>query len=211
MTTTQDNDFISTFLKLSRLQRVIAYCLRFINNCRRSSKNLTPNLLLSPSELENALNICIQLSQIEVCRNSRSLTKLSDNPLEISYLTPGHFLIGEPLTAIPDPDLTVNRLNRWQRVQQMTQQIWQKWSADYLNSLQQCHKWATEQSNLKVSDIVVVKEDNLPPLRWKLAVVKETHPGSDKFVRVVTLHNNQGVYKRSINKLCKLPMSDNPQ
>ncbi|XP_075223147.1 uncharacterized protein LOC142325358 [Lycorma delicatula] len=86
-----------------------------------------------------------------------------------------------------------------------------EWSADYLNSLQQRQKWATEQSNLKVGDVVVVKEDNLPPpLRWKLAVVKETHSGSDKFVRVVTLHNNQGVFKRSINKFCKLPVADNP-
>ena len=78
------------------------------------------------------------ITQIEACLNSRPLSKLFDDPTDSSYLTPGHFLIGEPLTSLSDPDLSdmsVNRLNRWQRIQQLTQQLWHKWSTDYLKAL----------------------------------------------------------------------------
>ena len=43
------------------------------------------------------------LAQIEACLNSRPLGTLPDNNKDgIEMLTPGHFLIGRPLQAIPD-------------------------------------------------------------------------------------------------------------
>ncbi|XP_033222745.1 uncharacterized protein LOC117176601 [Belonocnema kinseyi] len=41
------------------------------------------------------------LTQIEACLNSRPLIAQSDDPTYISALTPGHFLIGGPLHAVP--------------------------------------------------------------------------------------------------------------
>lgn len=45
------------------------------------------------------------LVQIETCLNSRPLQALFDDPDDLSALTPGHFLIGAPLLAIPEPSL----------------------------------------------------------------------------------------------------------
>ena len=43
------------------------------------------------------------LAQVEACMNSRPLTPLESNGEEgIEGLTPGHFLVGKPLTSIPD-------------------------------------------------------------------------------------------------------------
>jgi hypothetical protein len=75
--------------------------------------------------------LCTLLYEIEACLNSRPLCSLSDDPLSPTYLSPGHFLIGEPLTQLPSVDYTnvkCNRLSRWQMYQQQLQQFWQKWS-----------------------------------------------------------------------------------
>jgi hypothetical protein len=50
-------------------------------------------------------------------RNSRPLCALSSGPLKPTYLYPGHFVIGEPLTQLSAADhtnVTCNRLSRWQ-------------------------------------------------------------------------------------------------
>jgi hypothetical protein len=64
---------------------------------------------------------CTLLAEIEACLDSRPLCALSDDPFNPTYLSPGHFLIGEPLTQLPAADLTdvkCNRLSRWQSFQQ---------------------------------------------------------------------------------------------
>ncbi|XP_055543720.1 uncharacterized protein LOC129729241 [Wyeomyia smithii] len=58
-------------------------------------------------------------TQIEAGVNSRPLTPLSEDPGELDVLTPGHFLTGTSLLAIPDPDYTDVPTNRLQHYQQL--------------------------------------------------------------------------------------------
>jgi len=151
------------------------------------------------------------LTQIEACLNSRPLCPLSSDPNDLSALTPSHFLIGEPLTAIPDPNLLdckSNRLQRWQLVRQISQSFWKRWHTEYLTQLQEKPKWKTPRPNLKINDLVLVKEDNLPPLKWNIGRVVDAFPGEDKCVRVVTVKTKDGLFKRPIVKLCKLPTDE---
>ncbi|GFW00408.1 integrase catalytic domain-containing protein [Trichonephila clavipes] len=46
------------------------------------------------------------LNQIEGVLNSRPLYPLSCDPGDFDALTPGHFLVGRPVTAIVEPSLT---------------------------------------------------------------------------------------------------------
>lgn len=46
------------------------------------------------------------LVQIEACLKSRPLIPLSDDPSDLSLLTPAHFLIGCSLLSLPQADLT---------------------------------------------------------------------------------------------------------
>jgi hypothetical protein len=147
-------------------------------------------------------------SQIEACLNSRPLIPLSNDPTDPSVLTPGHFLIGSPLTCIPEPDLVnvkLGLLSRWQLIQRLLQQFWRRWSLDYLSHLQQRTKWTTSSTNVQPGVLCIVKEDNVPPLNWKIAVILELHPGPDGLVRVVTIRTASGQFKRPISKICLLP------
>lgn len=152
------------------------------------------------------------LCKIEACLNSRPLCSLTNDPTDLSALTPGHFLIGAPLLAPPQSDLSninINRLVRWRQIEKLTQDIWKRWSTEYLSRLQQRPKWATRKKDLKVDDLVILKNENMPPSMWALCRVHELHPGKDLLVRVVTLRTATGFLKRPISKLCALPISDN--
>lgn len=49
------------------------------------------------------------LAQVEACLNSQPLVPLSSADKDgVEVLTPGHFLIGQPLSALPDPSLLLS-------------------------------------------------------------------------------------------------------
>lgn len=149
------------------------------------------------------------LTQVESCLNSRPLLPLTENPEDFQILTPGHFLIGSSLAALPQVDLTLDkltRLNRYQMLTQMLQNFWSQWSREYLCSLQPRSKWQTGNLNLDVGTMVLVKDEQLPPNQWLLGRVIETFKGSDGKVRVANVKTPKGVIKRAIAKLSVLPI-----
>lgn len=152
------------------------------------------------------------LVKIESCLNSRPLTALSNDPEDITALTPGHFLIGEPLLSAPEPNLleiNTNRLTRWELIQKITQDFWKRWSEEYLTTLQQRQKWKTPIANLEKGQLVLIKNEQLPPSRWLMGRILELHPGADGLCRVATLKCKSTEVTRNVNKLCILPIDDN--
>ncbi|XP_024940200.1 uncharacterized protein LOC112494270 [Cephus cinctus] len=55
------------------------------------------------------------LTQIEAVLNSRPLCPLTDDPDDLTALTPGHFLIGNALAIIPEPSLEEIKTSRLSR------------------------------------------------------------------------------------------------
>ncbi|XP_055590154.1 uncharacterized protein LOC129742298 [Uranotaenia lowii] len=148
------------------------------------------------------------LIQVEACLNSRPLTAMSDDPTELEPLTPGHFIAGGPLNALPEPDygqVQLNRLSRWQLVQRRVQDIWKRWRLEYLSQLQSRTKNWSSPEKIIVGKLVIVVDENQPPMRWKMARIEELHPGDDGVVRVVTVKTANGSLKRPVAKLCLLP------
>lgn len=145
--------------------------------------------------------------QIEALLNSRPLCAVSNDPNDLSVLTPGHFLTLEPLTALPEASEShLNLHNRWQLLQKLHRDFWHRWHHDYLNTLMQKSKWTRNEGTISINDIVLIKEDNVKPLHWRFGRIINVHPGSDGVVRVATVRTESGVFKRPAVKLCPLPV-----
>ncbi|XP_017477458.1 PREDICTED: uncharacterized protein LOC108367367 [Rhagoletis zephyria] len=89
------------------------------------------------------------LAQIEAILNSRPLYPLSDDPLDVQALTPGHFLVGEPLALPPPFDIAPQPGTKgrklWQERETMVTHIWQRWRNEYLTTLLERKRWRKEQ------------------------------------------------------------------
>lgn len=149
--------------------------------------------------------------QIEAIINSRPLTALSDDVNDLSPLTPAHFIIGEPLVQPFHPwvtDIPDNRLKPRALIQKFTQQFADRFQTEYIRQLQQRFKWKTKEMDIKLNDLVIVKNDQLPPTLWQLGRIVTVHPGNDGIIRNVTVKTEAGYFQRSIQHLCKLPTED---
>lgn len=144
------------------------------------------------------------LCEIEACLNSRPLYPLSNHPSDLSALTPGHFLVGETLTNVPEPSPVESKphlLSRWKQVTNMKEHFWRRWSAEYVQSLQPATKWQQNQANIAIGTMVLLKNEQLPPTKWALARVVTLHPGPDGLVRVATIKTATSTLRRPIVKL----------
>lgn len=65
------------------------------------------------------------------------------------------------------------------------------------------------RNNVTVGTMVLLKNEEQPPLKWQLGRITETHAGGDGNVRVVTIKTQDGSYRRAISKICILPIRDN--
>ncbi|UYV69062.1 hypothetical protein LAZ67_6002216 [Cordylochernes scorpioides] len=132
------------------------------------------------------------LTQIEACLNSRPLCPLTDDPEDLNAMTAGHFLIGMPLTAVPSlvREGGSSLKGRWQLVEQIKTDFWKRWSLD----------------NIKIGTLVLLKEDNLPPLKWRMGRINQVYPGEDGLVRVVSVKTANGDLRRAVAKVCPLPL-----
>jgi hypothetical protein len=111
------------------------------------------------------------LTRIEACLNSRPLVPMSNDPNDLTAITPGHFLIGEALTAPLEPDLIelkINRLSRHQLLERLRQHFWKRWRTEYLSYLQGRTKWQSPSPSLQPGDLDLLVEDNVPPLCWPI-------------------------------------------
>ncbi|KAJ8955916.1 hypothetical protein NQ318_005464 [Aromia moschata] len=55
--------------------------------------------------------------------------------------------------------------------------------ARIFDPLQERVKWKQGQGSLCTGTMVLLKDDNQPPSRWRLGRVVEVHPGQDQIVR----------------------------
>lgn len=120
--------------------------------------------------------------------NSRPLTTDTINdPKGLEPLTPNHLLTMKYSVPLPPPgkfaseDLYARK--RWRRVQYLTQQFWSRWRREYLANITLRQRWHSPRRNIKIGDIVIVKEEELPRNEWRLGQVLDVCADEDWLVR----------------------------
>lgn len=151
------------------------------------------------------------LVQVEAILNSRPLTPLSSDPSDLVALTPCHFLMGRNIVLTPqvhadDETRNVNTLTRYKRVECLKQHFWTRFYNEYISELQKRHKWQKQHGELHLHQMVLIKDDRLPPNRWLLGRVLHLYPGTDGVSRVVDVHTTSGTLRRAFNRLVPLPL-----
>ncbi|KAJ8961944.1 hypothetical protein NQ317_001038 [Molorchus minor] len=96
-------------------------------------------------------------------------------------------------------------LTRYKLLDAIVNQYWKRWHLEYLSTLQSRQKWNTPSCPAKVGTLVVIVQDNLPPLQWPLAIIEKLHCGKDGVARIALVKTKTGTYLRPIVKLCPLP------
>lgn len=178
-----------------------------VKACKLHLKRVLGNAMLTFEEFSTVL------TQIEGILNSRPLCPIPKSDTDnFPILTPAHFLIGRSLTALPDYDCQntpSNKLKLHQQFQQIQHDFWRRWSRDYLTLMQERVKWrSTKSSSLTADSLVLIRDEQLPPTRWRLGRILELHRGPDNIARVASIKTATGIIKRAFNNICPLPIKN---
>ena len=130
------------------------------------------------------------MSNVGYLINSQPLMKRAGEcPMSGGPITPLHLLGGRSTIDIPavNMDGDAKLTKRLKFIEQTTQEFWKKWFTQVFQSLVPSYKWHTEKRNVKVGDIVLLKESSQLKGEYKLVKVTKADPGQDGKVRRVTV------------------------
>lgn len=130
-----------------------------------------------------------------------------EGPADFLPLTPAHFLIGRPLVAPACEDVSqteISLLSRYKRIEHIRRLFWKRWATEYISEMQHRRKWQEGQESLEPDTLVLIKDDNSPPLMWSLGRIVRTFKGRDGISRVADVRTSSGIIRRSYPKLCPL-------
>ena len=147
------------------------------------------------------------MAEVERILNDRPLTALSDHHDDLLPLTPNDLLLLRNNTSTPPGIFTENDLytrKRWKQAQHLANVFWKRWIREYLPTLQIRQKWLTPKDNIKVGELVLLKDDDKPRGHWPLARVLQTDLSSDGKVRSAKLKTTSGDLHRPITMICRL-------
>lgn len=153
--------------------------------------------------------MCTVLCDCENTLNSRPLTYLSDETNDLKPLTPAMFLRDLKESETPDIDIIdqIDLESRYKYKLELMEHLRCRFRKEYLSQL--VIKSRTKESRkLKKGDVVLVGDDSHKRIDWPLARIEELIEGRDGKIRVVILKTSTGNFKRPIQRIYPLEISD---
>lgn len=158
----------------------------------RTVRNILSTLLSQLGTQLDDESLRTLMAETTAIVNSRPLTveNLND-PLSLEPLTPNHILTMKTNVILPPPGQFMRNdiysRKRWRRVQFLVNEFWNRWRKEFLSNIQARQKWIAPKRNLRIGDIVLIKDDNLARNLWRLGRVCDVYKDNDSLVRKVKL------------------------
>ncbi|CAG2211826.1 unnamed protein product [Mytilus edulis] len=128
-------------------------------------------------------------TEVTAIVNNRPLTCVSYDSESPSVITPSLLLTQKQQTTLVHFPILRKRLYKTslEVCAISAQQFWAKWRQEYLHSLQVRPKWQTEEQNVKVGTVVLMKDNNCARNYWPTGIVERVFPSEDGKIRKVEL------------------------
>ena len=142
--------------------------------------------------------------------NNTPLYGISPQPDDPLPITPAQLMTlkdspnPSPIEFFSQKDLETYGINRWRRVQELSEDFWKRWRREYLSNLLSRAKWTKGRRNLRTGDLVLLRDKNLPRNEWKSGVVNLVVTGSDGVVRKCEVKTKSGVFRRAVTDVVVL-------
>ncbi|XP_052073800.1 uncharacterized protein LOC127711732 [Mytilus californianus] len=200
---TKDDDKIGTsvedrlFLNLMDSEWMIGVTRRILDAVilTSSSKSLTHESLTT------------FLAEVTAIINARPIAQISSDPEMPLIISPSMLLTGKQdyLPVITDTyNLKDMYHAQWKHVQVLSDIFWKHWRSDYLQCLQQRRKWHVDKDNIKVGDVILMRDKSVYRGEWPLGIVEEVIKSDDEKVRKARLR----IYKEGKAVTYTRPISE---
>ena len=185
-------------------ERMIGIARRILNSMLSENKhrNLTHEVL------------CTFMYEVTAIINSRPLVPVSTDPEQPLVLSPSVLLTQKTNMWDKDfkcIDLSDSYKTQWKFVQMLAEKFWDRWKKEYLLTLQTRRKWPMEKRNLKVNDIVLLK-DTCDRISWPMGIISKIFPSDDDIVRKVEVRifrdGSVHHYNRPVTEVVPLILED---
>lgn len=151
--------------------------------------------------------LCTLMAEITAIINARRLSPISSDPDSPFLLTPAMLLTQKVCTPLPPQgsfDGKDLHKQQWRQVQCLTDVFWSRWRREYLGTLQSRSKWQVDRPNLKVGDLVLLKDAQVSRNEWPMGLINNTFPDKDGKVRKVEVK----ICKNGAFKTYQRPVSE---
>ena len=153
---------------------------------------------------------------VEIQINRRPLSYIEDD-VQLPTLTPSTFLFQRSSLLpeqVPWREEDVNLRRRAKYLKSCKEQLWRRWTRQYLTTLRERHNLNHKRRNfqVKVGDVVIIRSDEKNRNRWPIAVARQLYPGRDGIVRAVQVDTGKGQLERPVQHLYPMELNcDRPR
>jgi len=147
------------------------------------------------------------LTECEGIINNRPLAMVTNDPDDLTPITPAELVVGRRLDQLPDPNIRQNVTNiqhLWRKRQAVLNGFWKRWSHDYLLAQNCRRKWHNPTNEELKNRVVIIRDDNLSRHDWKVGRILDTVLSKDGLVRTVIVKTPTSVLRRPIQRIALL-------